>query len=61
MAQKLDRLDKPNDKIGSRPKLEPRHKRAQNPTNIKMKKYLRQNGTSTTILSVVSKTNTILI
>ena len=37
MNQRLDKINKLHNKIGSRPKLEPRHKRAQGPTNIKIK------------------------
>ena len=40
MTQRLDKNKKPN-RIGSRPKLEPRHKRAQGPTNIKIKQIAR--------------------
>ena len=34
MAQRLDKINKQHNVIGSRPKLEPRHKRAQGPTSI---------------------------
>ena len=37
MAQRLDKINKPHNVIGSWPKLEPRHKRTQGPTNIKSK------------------------
>ena len=37
MAQRLDKVNKPHNVIGSRPKLEPKHRRTQGPTNIKTK------------------------
>ena len=44
----IDKINKQHNEKGVRPKLEPWHKRAQNPTNIKMRKYPGQNGASTT-------------
>ena len=41
MTQKLDKINKPHNGIGSRPKLEPWHKQAQSPTNIKTKQVAR--------------------
>ena len=38
MTQRLDKINKPHDEIGSRPKLEFWHKWAQGPINIKTKK-----------------------
>ena len=37
MTQRLNKINKTHNEIGSRPKLEPRHKRAQGPIKIKMK------------------------
>ena len=37
MAQRLDKINEQHNIIGSRPKLGPRHKRAQGPTKIKLK------------------------
>ena len=37
MTQRLDKISKQHNGISSKPKLEPRHKRAQGPTKIKEK------------------------
>ena len=41
MAQRLDKINEQHNVIGSRPKLEPRHKRTQGPTSIKTKRVAR--------------------
>ena len=41
MIQRLDKINKQHNETGSRPKLEPWHKWAQSPTNIKMKQVAR--------------------
>ena len=41
MAQRLDKINEQHNVIGSRSKLEPRHKRAQGPTSIKTKRVAR--------------------
>ena len=38
MTQKLDKINKQHNGIGSRHKFEPWHKQAQSPINIKMRK-----------------------
>ena len=40
-TQRLDKINKPHNEIGSRPKLEHWYKRAQGPTNIKVKQVTR--------------------
>ena len=40
MTQRLGNINKQQNGIGSRPKLEPRRKRAQSPTNIKTKQVV---------------------
>ena len=42
MTQRLDKINKQHNRIGSSPKLEPRHKWVQGPTKIKMKQVARR-------------------
>ena len=41
MTERLDKMNKQYNGIGSRPKLESRHKCTQDPINIKMKQVAR--------------------